>query len=306
MRRRRQVSCENAPSHLKMRRFDCGVFLAAALGLARAESATSAPFDGAPWTNRQLFFGAPSPSPPSLQPPSVTGSPGAEHPNGQYGTGCADCGPGQPLPPPEASPPPLRAGTGICTTTCFFASDAEGFDGGPSSEFPTTCLGGTDCVDCGACTVSPSPPSQSSGMVHTNNYLNACGSGGPGSKFATCAFGTDCIDFGPRVSMPSPPPRPPAGHPAPNLPLNSGSIPYLAFNADCDDGGPGSEGLFCAVMGTVVRMDRAVMGTLRAVTSTTRAVMGTIVRMGRAIIGTNRAVTSAIRAVVGTVQSTAP
>jgi hypothetical protein len=62
-------------------------------------------------------------------------------------------------------------------------------------------------------------------MVHTNNCLNAGGSGGPGSKFATCAFGTDCIDFGPRVSMPSPPPRPPAGHPAPYLPPHSGSIP---------------------------------------------------------------------------------
>ena len=157
-----------------------GAILAAALA-ARAESATSAPFDGAPWARRQLFLGATSPSPPPLQPPSVTGSSGAEHQNGQCGTGCADYGPGQPLPPPAASSPPLRAGTGICTTTCFFASDAECFDVGPSSEFPATCAYGTDCVDCGACTVSPSPPPHSSGMVHTNNYLNAGGSGGPGS-----------------------------------------------------------------------------------------------------------------------------
>jgi hypothetical protein len=283
------------------------VFLAAALGLARAESATSAPFDGAPWANHQLFFGATSPSPPSLQPPSVTGSPGAEHPNCQYGTGCADCGPGQPLSPPEASPPPLRAGTRICTTTCFFASDAEGFDGGPSSEFPTTCVGGTDCVDCGACTVSPSPPSHSSGMVHTNNYLNAGGSGGPGSKFATCAFGTDCIDFGPRVSMPSPPPRPLAGHPPPNLPPSC--CQCFTSNFDCDDGGPGSECLFC-VAHAVVRIGSAVMCTSSAVTSTQRAVVGTFssvvgnlcinVDIPR-VMGTNRAIVDTDRAVTSTV-----
>ena len=127
--------------------------------------------------------------------------------DGQYGTDCADRGPGHPLPPPAAGPSSLRAGTGICTTTCFF-------DGGLSSEF-SMCAYGTDC---GARTASPPPPPHSSGIVHTNNCLNAGGNGGPSSKFATLAFGTDCIDCGPRVSMPSPPPRPPAGHPAPSLP----------------------------------------------------------------------------------------
>ena len=137
-------------------------------GNAAALGATSAPFDRVPWAS-QLFLGATSPSPPSLQPLSVAGSPGAEHPNGQYGTDCASYGPGQPLSLPAASPPPLRAGTGICTTMCFFDFDAECFEGGPSSEFPTTCAYGTDCVDCGTRTFSPSPPSHFSGMVQTNN-----------------------------------------------------------------------------------------------------------------------------------------
>ena len=219
-----------------MRRFVGGIFLAAAALGARAERAT---FDGAPWASRQLFLGAISPSPPSLQPPSVTGSSGAEHPD-HYGADCDGRGPGHPLPPPVASPSSLRAGTGICTTTCFFASEAECFDGGPSSEFPR-CAYGTDCVDCGARIASPPPPPHSSGMVHTNNCL----SGGPGSKFAACAVGTDCIDCGPRVSMPSPPPRPPAGHLAPSLPPSSCSNPcFYTSNADCDHGGFGC--LICA------------------------------------------------------------
>jgi hypothetical protein len=302
---------------IEMSRFVCGAFLAAAALGARAERAT---FDGEPWASRQLFLGATSPSPPSLQPPSVTGSPGAEHPNGQQGTDCDGRGPGHPLPPPAASPSSLRAGTGICTTTCFFESEAECFDGGPSSEFPR-CAYGTDCVDCGARIASPPPPPHSAGMVHTNNCL----SGGPGSKLATCAVGTDCIDCGPRVFMPSPPPRPPAGHLAPSLPPSSCSNPcFYASNADCDHGGFGC--LICAY-GTDYTScrehppsrheqtsrrherppGRAVVSTSCAVASTSCAIASTSCTVttrsvasntrGRAVAGPTRAVASTAHAV---------
>ena len=50
------------------------------------------------------------------------GSPGAEYPDGQYGTDGADCGMRQPLPMPTASSPP---GKGICLETCFCADGAN-------------------------------------------------------------------------------------------------------------------------------------------------------------------------------------
>jgi hypothetical protein len=325
-----------------MRGLNGGAFLVAAALCARAESATTAPYDGAPWASRQLFLGAISPSPPSMQIFSVTGRPGAEHPSGRYGTDCADCGPGQPLPPPAASAPcPMRDGTGICTTTCFFASDAECLDGGPGSEL-LMCAYGTDC---GARNVSPPPPPHSFAMVYTNDCLNVGDSGGPGSKFATCAFGTDCVDCGPRVSMPLPPPRPPAAHPAPNPPPSICSTPcFYTSNADCDDGGFGC--LICAsgtdltscrehpprrhkhrscrherALGRAVALttravastscavastDRAVASTIRAVASTARAVASTAradAITTRTAVSTNRAVSSTIRAVSSTLRA---
>ena len=83
------------------------------------------------------------------------GGPGAEYPDGQYGTDCADCadcGMRQPLPLPTASSPP---GKGICLETCFGA-DCD--DGGPSSEL-TMCAYGTNCVGFGPRQqLPPSPP----------------------------------------------------------------------------------------------------------------------------------------------------
>ena len=295
-------------------RHACRAFLVVTLG-ARAESATSTPFDGAeaPWAraSRQLFLGATSPPPPSrcmdarvfaseddgndcddddVAPgsefpmctyctdcvdycprvprapppplagtPSGPGSPDAKYPNGQLVTDCVDYGPGQQL---AASPAPLRAGTGICTLTY----DAD-FDDGPGSEF-SMCAYGNDYVDCDGRTASPPPPPHSLGMVCTNNCLNAGGNsrndgGGAGSEFATCAYCTDSVDCGPRVSMPSSPPRPPAAHPAHSPPPSICSNLCFTSNADYDDGGPGSECLFCAA--------RAVASTIHAVASTSSA-----------------------------------
>jgi hypothetical protein len=206
-----------------------------------------------------------APPPPPAGTPFGTSSPDDddEYPNGQLGTDCADYGPGQSLPPPEASPVPLRVGTDICTKTCSY-------DGGPGSEFPM-------CTDCDG---RPPPPPHSPGMVCTNNRLNVGGNLrsdgiGPRSEFATCVFGTDCVDCD--VSMPSPPPRPPAAHPAPNPPPSICSNPCLSSNADCDDGGPGSKSLSCAASAVVSinRNVRAVMSIPRAVVSIVRAVMHT-------------------------------
>ena len=259
-----------------------------------------------------------APPPPPAGTPSGTGSPDAKYPNGQLVTDCADYGPGQQL---AASPAPLRAGTGICTLTY----DAD-FDDGPGSEF-SMCAYGNDYVDCDGRTASPPPPPHSLRMVCTNNCLNAGGNsrndgGGAGSEFATCAYCTDSLDCGPRVSMPSSPPRPPAAHPAHSPPPSICSNLCFTSNADYDDGGPGSECLFCTAR-TVVSANgtaRAVASTIHAVSRTTRAgfaivheVIGnvaavniprTIVSGGNpaimgtyhaAVVGTHRAVASTYR-----------
>jgi len=55
------------------------------------------------------------------------------------------------LPP---APPPAP---GLCTNTCFYASDGVCDDGGPGSEW-TDCAYGIDCVDCGVRAFRPPPP----------------------------------------------------------------------------------------------------------------------------------------------------
>ena len=288
------------------------LLVAAALG-ARADT----PFNNAkaPWarTSLQLFLGATSPPPPSLCTDACMfasedhwddcddgGAPGSEFPMCAYCTDCADYSRGQ---PPVASSAPLRAVTGICTKTCFYASES---DGGPGSEFPM-CAYNNDCVDYEG---RPPPSPHSAG---TNNCLNTGGSscndgGGPGSDFATYAHSTECVDCGPRVSMPSSPPRSLAAHPARNPPPSSCSNLCFTSNADDDDGGPGSERLFCAAR-AVVSTKHADMFTRRAGTSTSHAVasytsagMGTIhaaIGNVRAVMSIPRTVVSADRAVVG-------
>ena len=254
-----------------------------------------------------------APPPPPAGTPSGTGSPDAKYPNGQLGTDGADYGPGK---QPAASPAPLHAGTGICTLT--YAAECD--DGGSGSEFPMRAYD-NDCIECDGRTASPPPPPHSPGIVCTNNCLNAGGisrndGGGPGSEFATCANCTDSVDCGPRVSLPSSPPRPLAAHSAPDPPPSICSNLCFTSNANDDDGGPGSERLFCATR-AVVSINHAVMGTIRAVTGTSHAVASTIhavivniravvsiprtiVSANRAVVGTNRAVTSTSHAVGST------
>ena len=200
------------------------------------------------------------------------GGPGAEYPDCQYGTDCADCGPriSMPSPPPRAPPPPpsppsppsppkpparppYPPNVVLCGETCVYASDADCDDGGPGSEFPL-CAYGTDCTDCGPRLARPPPPPKLPpppptppllpGYVCLNNCLNAgggsCSDGGPGAEFATCAYGSDCIDCGPRAQ------RPPTAPPPPLTPLCTETCNW-ASDADCDDGGPGSEFPLCAL-----------------------------------------------------------
>ncbi len=151
------------------------------------------------------------------------GDPGSEFAKCAYVIDCADCGGVRPmLPPPTSSlpmsPPEPNLPPGVCTSTSFFASDADCNDGSPGSEFPM-CMLGTECVDCGVHTASPPPPPPHSPAV-----------------VAKCAYVTDCIGSGPRVSMPSPPARSPAVHAAHNPPPNicSNSC-FFTSNIACPD-----------------------------------------------------------------------
>eukprot|EP00900_Chrysochromulina_parva_P011689 jgi/Chrpa1/20520/Chrysochromulina_OHIO_Genome00027947-RA len=175
------------------------------------------------------------------------GVPGSEFAKCAYVIDCADCGGVRLiLPPPTSSPPKSppepNLPPGVCTSTSFFASDADCDDGSPGSEFPM-CTLGTECVDCGVHTASPPPPApHSSAMVGMNNCLIAGGSscsddgGDPDSEFVKCAYVTDFISGGPRVSMPSPPARSPAVHAAHNPPPNicSNSC-FSTSNIACPD-----------------------------------------------------------------------
>ena len=146
------------------------------------------------------------------------GGPGAEYPDGHYGTDCADCGMLQPL--PTASSPP---GKGICLETCD--------DGGPSSEF-LVCAYGTDCVECGSHAVQSSPPpvalppSSPPRMPPT-----------PGSISADTPSPPPSPPLAP-PSAPSPPrssPPPPCMHPLSpppsSLPPPQGATPHVHANS---------------------------------------------------------------------------
>ena len=87
------------------------------------------------------------------------GGPGAEYPDCQYGTDCADCGPRQPRSPspPRGPPPPPHHPGFVCMNNCLNAGGGACSDGGPGSEF-ATCPYGSDCIDCGPRVSMPSPP----------------------------------------------------------------------------------------------------------------------------------------------------
>ena len=121
------------------RRFGGGAFLVAAALDARAESATTYPFDGAPWANRQLFLGA---TLLALYPCTK-----ASDVPGLYSV--------QPVPSQRRE---LQTGP-ACTETCGFASDGVCDDGGPGAEW-LDCSRGTDCTDCGPRFPPPRPPSR--------------------------------------------------------------------------------------------------------------------------------------------------
>eukprot|EP00900_Chrysochromulina_parva_P021478 jgi/Chrpa1/3964/Chrysochromulina_OHIO_Genome00012863-RA len=152
------------------------------------------------------------------------GGPGAEYPDGQYGTDGADCGMRQPLPLLTASSPP---GKGICLETCVCA-DCD--DGGPSSEL-TMCAYGTNCVGFGprqqlppspprappwppsppkAPPATPSPsslcPAACIGMhaygSNSDDGGHPCDDGGAGTEFSDCQYGTDYADCAPRAQPP--------------------------------------------------------------------------------------------------------
>ena len=104
---------------------------------------------------------------------------------------------------------PVACGTcpPLCSETCFYASDGDCDDGGPGSEYGTTCQYGTDCTDCGPRSPrSPSPAPQgriircteTCALLTTWGRDGSCDDGGPGAEFGNCALGDDCSDCGPR------------------------------------------------------------------------------------------------------------
>jgi len=286
-----------------MRRHACSAILlvAAALG-ARAESATSTPFDGAeaPWAraSRQLFLGATSLPLPSLCTDACEfvskdegddcddddGAPGSEFPMCAYCTDCMDYCPRMPRAPP---PPPAGTPSGT---------------GSPDAEYPNGQLG-TDGADYGPGQSLPSPAASPAPLrAGTDNctkncfYDAECDDGGPGPE---CAYDNDCVDCDGRHS--------------PGMICSNNC--HNAGGSSCNDGGgPGSECLFCATR-AVVSFKSAVLGTKRALASTHRAGMGTIrVVMGNmrvlvsgmgAVMGTLHAVVGRIRAVVGRIRAVA-
>ena len=202
--------------------------------------------------------------PPPPGPVSGTGSPdAAEYPNGQFGTDCADYGPGQ---LPAASPAPLRAGSGICTKTCFYDADCD--DGGPVSKFPMC----TYDNDCNGRPASLPPPPHSPGIVCTNNCHNA---GGSSCNDGGCP-GSEC--------------------------LFSATRAVVRFNRAIVGIKSAVALTSSAAMGTI----RAAMGNMRTVVNSQRAVVGlkrAVVGLKRAVVGIVRAVSSPSRT-VGAVTST--
>ena len=216
-------------------RHACRAFLVVTLGArARAESATSTPFDGteAPWAraSRQLFLGATSPPPPSrCMDARVFASeddgndcddddvaPGSEFPMCTYCTDCVDYCPRVPRAPP---PPP--AGT----------------PSGPGSpEYPNGQLG-TDFADYGPGQPLPSPaasPAPLRAGTKTCFYDAEFDHGGSGSEFPMRANGNDCVDCDGRAASPPPPPYSP-GMVCTNNCLHAGG-------SSCSvGGGPGSD-----------------------------------------------------------------
>eukprot|EP00900_Chrysochromulina_parva_P008696 jgi/Chrpa1/17828/Chrysochromulina_OHIO_Genome00025314-RA len=150
-----------------------------------------------------------------------------------------------PRAPPLPSAPPFPPGalpSTLCTNSCIgnptYASDGDCDDGGPGSEYGTSCVYGTDCFDCGPRANTLCPNGQPLCFEASScPWLSDgdCDDGGPGSEYVItgCPFGGDCHDCGPRC----------VGGSSGVLCLNSC---YYASDADCDDGGPGSEYPLCA------------------------------------------------------------
>ena len=168
------------------------------------------------------------------------------------GTDCADCGaraiethgvaasklpnpptrspsppPPPPAPPPSPPPPPPTA-FDPCTDTCATPNNGLCDDGGMGAV-NSTCILGTDCLDCGP--RAPGDVTLCSDACATARN-GACEDGGrapsPGNA---CPWGTDCHDCGPRFISThparrlsefslSPPPPSPSPAPAPPPPPN--------------------------------------------------------------------------------------
>jgi hypothetical protein len=129
------------------------------------------------------------------------GGPGAEYPDGQYGTDgadCADCGMRQPLPLPTAGSPP---GKGICLETCF-------------------CADGANCGSHTAVQLSPPPvalpPPSPPRMPPTPGSISA-GTPSPPSPKSTAPPPL----ASPSAPLPRPLPPPPLMHPPSSPPPSS-------------------------------------------------------------------------------------
>jgi hypothetical protein len=253
-----------------------------------------------------------APTPPPAGTPSGTGSPDAKYLNGQLGPEGADYGPGQSLPSPAVSPAPSRAGTGICTKTCFY--DAECDDGCPVSKFPI-CAYDNGCVDCDGRTASPPPPPHSPGMICTNNCHNAGGSscnegGGPGSECLFCAtravvsFKSAIVGTNRALASIY---RAVMG--TSRVVMGNMRVLVSCSSASMDTVGTlrGVVGRIRAVASTTTSTTRAVVVTIHDVKGNMRAVVSVpraVVSMERAVVITDmRAVVSIPRAVIGTIRA---
>ena len=130
------------------------------------------------------------------------------------------------------SPPPPKLSTDACVVVSQDdGNDCDDDDGAPGSEFPM-CAYCTDCVDyCPRVPRAPPPPPAGT----------PSGTGSPDAKYPNGQLGTDGADYGPGQPLP-----PPAASPAP-LRAGTGIRTKTCFyDAECDDGGSGSEFPMCA------------------------------------------------------------
>ena len=128
-------------------------------------------------------------------------------------------------------PPPSRY-----LDACVFASEDDGVDcddddGAPGSEFPM-CAYCTDCVDyCPRVPRAPPPPPAGT----------PSGPFSPDDKYPNVQLGTDGADYGPGQPL-----SPTAASTAPSSAGTGIRTKTCFYDAECDDGGSGSEFPMCA------------------------------------------------------------